>query len=361
MRQLPAWLRWPLRVYLAYVAVAFLVIMPLLNLLVPKTVENAVNRTFESELLFFNPFTIALDFRGLALEEPDSHRPIEVGRIEANLSLASLWQEGIVFDEVAIDELHLRVLRYADGRFHFDDLISDGSEESDKQDASSALPSLTVKRLAINARELTFIDRTRPEAYSTTQRDLNLVTKNISTKPNTSGDGAFELTSDGGGRLAWTGAIDIAGSASRGRLELSRVDLTHAWRYQKHELSVVLNSALLDATLLYDANWREELAFTLAESELRLHDFSAQPTHRHETGVGDLPSQISLGELVLSSIDFDLQQKTLAMGALRLSGLDADIYDRNGLLSVSDYLPQQHARPQASSGVAEEDDGSEAV
>ncbi|MEO0435689.1 MAG: DUF748 domain-containing protein [Pseudomonadota bacterium] len=334
------WLKWVLGAYLAYVAVAFLLIMPLLNVFVPKTIEEASNRRFESELLFFNPFTIALDFRGLALEESDLHRPVEVDRIEANLSLASLWRSGIVFDEISVEGLHLRVLRYADGRFHFDDLLAEGGEEGGKQSDTSPIPHVTVNRLAINAKELTYTDQTRPQPYTTTQRDLNLATKNISTKPNTSGDGVFELTSDGGGRLAWTGTVDIAGSASRGRLELSNIDLTHAWRYQKHELSVVLGSALLDATVLYDVNWQKELALSLTDSQLRLHDVSVQPKYRHQTGVSDLPSEFALSELALSQLRFDLQEKDLLIGAVRFSGLDADVYDRNGVFSLNDYLPQ---------------------
>ena len=92
-------------VYIAYLAIAILVVMPALNFIPPWYVKENYNRELHTELVIFNPFTLALEVRKAALPEPDGEQFAGLQRAEVNLSLASLWQPGWVFDSVGVEVL----------------------------------------------------------------------------------------------------------------------------------------------------------------------------------------------------------------------------------------------------------------
>ncbi|MEL7044720.1 MAG: DUF748 domain-containing protein [Pseudomonadota bacterium] len=193
--------------YLVYLAISLLIVLPALNIAAPRLVRDSIDRELASELLLFNPFTLAVEARGLTLTEADGHRPLAFKRLLIDLSLSSLWRPGIVLDRVWLDELDLHVLRYSDGRFHFDDLL--GEEEAPEAPEEAApLPAFTVKEIRLGAHTLAYTDRTRPGPYRTVQEDLKVQIDDLSTVPGSDGDSELELISDGGGRLSWDGQLE---------------------------------------------------------------------------------------------------------------------------------------------------------
>ena len=99
-------------VYLSYLLLAIVVVMPVLNFMAPRLAQEYANRELQSELIFFNPFTLAVVARGIELPGPDGHEFVAFRKAEVNLSLASLWQSGWVLDRVSLEQLlaHVRTL-----------------------------------------------------------------------------------------------------------------------------------------------------------------------------------------------------------------------------------------------------------
>ena len=57
-------------IYGLYVAISLLIILPALNLLAPRLVHEQLKRTLKTEIILFNPFTMALVVREARLLEP---------------------------------------------------------------------------------------------------------------------------------------------------------------------------------------------------------------------------------------------------------------------------------------------------
>jgi hypothetical protein len=321
--------RWLAIGYVTYLAVSLFIVLPLLNFMAPRLVNEATGRELRSELVFFNPFTLAVEVRGATLHERDGHQPLGFRKLRVDLSLASLWNPGIVLDSFIIESLDVHILRYADGGFHFADLLE--SEPDDDSDEATAVPAITIDDIIIDAHTLRYTDRTRPGEFSTVQRDFRLATRNVTTVPGRSGDGNLELTSDGGGRLRWDGEMNIGAGQSRGVVTLENIDLTHIWRYNADILAFVVHNAAFDARLDYRLDWADELQFILDDSSLRLHRTDIRPAAPQ-----DLPhSSVALADLSLDGLALDLQAQALSLSAVSIRGLKLQGYDEDGQPSLA--------------------------
>ena len=321
--------------YLFYLGLCLLVVLPVLNVYAPILVRNTLDRELRSELLLFNPFTLAADLRGVSLTEKDGHRPLAFDRVLVDLSLASLWTPGVVFDHLWVRELDVHVLRYEDGDFHFADLLP---EEEAADEETGELPGITVQDVQIDAHTLAFTDRTRPGPFRTVQRDLSLRKDNLTTLPDERGEGDLELITDGGGVLRWDGDLVIAAGHSEGRVTLENIDLTPAWRYEAAKLAFEANSARLDTSFVYSARWAGDLQFELSEGSLRLHDVdlvAADPQTYPDTSA-------RLRELDVNGISVDLAASRATVDTVALRGLALSGFDEGDTISLRDiFVPAE--------------------
>jgi glycopeptide antibiotics resistance protein len=71
--------------YLAYIAVVVLLLTPALNFLPGWYVKKQFGRELYSEIILFNPFTIALEVRGASMPEKDGDRFVDLRNATVNL------------------------------------------------------------------------------------------------------------------------------------------------------------------------------------------------------------------------------------------------------------------------------------
>lgn len=323
--------RYLLWIYLAYLALCLLILLPALNIGATWAVREFAQRELEHDIIVFNPFTLALHVREAAVYEADGHIPLHVEKAKVDLSLASLWREGIVFDALRVEQLDVHILRYADGSFHFDDLIP---AEKEEPAPTSQAPGVTVEEIFISAHTLRFTDRTRPGPYSAAYSDFSVATNNITTLPGRRGDGGLTLRGADGGIVKWQGELAIAEGYSNGKVTLDGLDLTHLWRYEAERLPFVAESALLDIHVDYDVNFLGELSFTVSNGSVRLHDMLLLPNDAEA-----LPdTQVAIGDLSITGIEADSTLSTVQIASVALSGLDLSGFDEGERISVLEML-----------------------
>ncbi|GAB5414923.1 MAG: hypothetical protein Cons2KO_25260 [Congregibacter sp.] len=343
-------LRGLLAVYVLYVAVCMLIVMPALNIIAPKLVREHLDRKLDREIIYFNPFTLSLEARRLAITENDGHRPLALKSLSVDVSTSSLWDTGIVLDAFVIREMDVHVLRHADGQIHFADLIS---EEPPTEEAPTEMPGFTIKDLIIEAHTLRFTDETRLGPFTTAQTDLTLHTQNFTTVPERQGDGVLALTGDGGGSLSWDGELDIAHGSSQGTLELKDIDLTHAWRYGAEDLSFATRSARLDMRLPYQVDWSRDLAFQLTGAALRLHAVDIVPT----AALALPDTAIRLKALQVNNVDLSYEDSRVDIADMSIEGLEVAGFDEDGRISLQEMLLGEVADASAPDGNSGDSEG----
>ena len=257
--------------YIAYLVVTFLVLLPALNFLPPWLAKEHWGRTLTTELVLFNPFTLALEARGGALSEPDGSEFLDFERVEANLSLASLIQSGVVFDRVTLKALNVHLQRFADGSLNISDLLPAPSTAA-AQPATEAgeLPALHISALDLSAGRITITDHQHPGSFSTHLEALELAVTGLSTVAAAGQAYRLAVQSEGGGRLLVQGELSLAAGSSSGSLTVDSVDLRPFWRFAEPWLAFELDSSHVNLSLQYAANWQDGPDFTVNDGKLEL-------------------------------------------------------------------------------------------
>src|SRR6266849_11000811 len=86
---------------------------------------TALHRPVSVGKIRFNPYRLKLDLDELHIGERDSPEPfVDIGHIHVKVSWTSLFRLAPVVREVMIDRPAIKVVRTAEQRFNFSDLIS---------------------------------------------------------------------------------------------------------------------------------------------------------------------------------------------------------------------------------------------
>ncbi|MEQ9462187.1 MAG: DUF748 domain-containing protein [Haliea sp.] len=322
-------------VYIAYLVVTFLVLLPALNFLPPWLAREHWQRTLTTELVLFNPFTLALEVRGAALSEPDGTRFLDFQRAEINLSLASLVQPGLVFDRVALKELNLDLQRFADGSLNISDLLpAPAAATAPPETETGELPALTIDALELGAARIAFTDHQHPGSFNTQLETLELTATGLSTVAEADQPFRLSVQSEGGGRLLGQGALSLAAGSSSGSLTMDNIDLRPFWRFAEPWLAFELDSSRVDLSLQYAANWQQALDFTVSDGKLAVSD-----TRIHPRTDSELPDTgVALGTLVVSDINVNGGRQTLDIGRVTADGLALSGWSEGSTVSLAELF-----------------------
>ena len=108
---------------IAFYTIPLLIISPLLNILPARYVEEHYGRQLDTEWVVLNPFKLSLDISRAQLSEVDGTPFLALADTSVNLSLASLWRQGFVLDELRVHDVSLRLAHLGENEFNFSDLM----------------------------------------------------------------------------------------------------------------------------------------------------------------------------------------------------------------------------------------------
>jgi hypothetical protein len=274
--------------YVTYLAVSLLLVLPVLNTLPAWFVKENYGRQLASDIILFNPFTLALVARGLAMPELDGEPFAGLDRAEVNLSLESLWRPGVVFDKIRVEGLQVHVRQLDDDSFNFSDLLPPESEEPEEP-TDGALPGITVQDLAFHATLIRLTDENREEPFTTYYEELAIAVQDLSTVIEDGKPYRIDAAGENGGRLSWQGTVSIPGQKSEGRLALNNLDLRTAWRFAEPWVQFELTDGRLDVQGDYALSWQEGFDYGLDNGELQVREIAiipADPQALPDTGLG---------------------------------------------------------------------------
>lgn len=312
-------------IYLAYIALSVLVIIPLLNFIPPWFVRDTYQRELGTELVIYNPFTLALEVRDARLSEVDGSPFASLDRAEVDLSTASLWRRGWVLDDLAIEGIGVHLRRLEDGALNIDDLLQPPGgttpEPPPPSEGDGELPGITIDDIVLSAHRIQVTDEMRPEPYTTHWDALRVRMSDLSTVADAGQPYHLRVYDESGGSLEWDGELSIPDSFSKGHIELSAIGLRPFWRFVKDQVDFELADGHLHAAANYELHWSPELRFTVDGGEVDIARLSlkpAEPDALPDTGI-EL-GMIKANAIAVDSASQRVQVRDINADGLRVAG-----------------------------------------
>jgi hypothetical protein len=237
---------------LAYAGAGFFLVPWLLK----SQAREYVTTTYQRELAIgdvrFNPFTLALDVRNVALPDRDGRPMLEFDRFFVNFQAISLFRRAWSFEEIILDRPGARLVVRPDGTINFAYLAGPQSAPAEPEPANAPPPRLYIERFAVTSGYADVEDASRPTPFTASLRPITFTLDRFSTTG--SGDNAYELTAESqrGEKLAWSGTFGVSPLSSAGKFQLSNVQAHTVWEYLRDGVSYEIPTGMLDLAGRYE-------------------------------------------------------------------------------------------------------------
>jgi Domain of Unknown Function (DUF748) len=222
----------------AYAAAGFLAVPYFARKSAVNFVRTHYGRTLSIGEIHFNPFTLTLDLRRVALPDADGERLLSFEHLRVALQLASIWRLGPSFGDILLEQPYVRAVRRRGGELNLADLGKGfPAPPPAAQKKPSQPPRLYIRRLAVLGGTAVFEDRTRATPFRAEFKPIVFELRDFSTRAAT-GDGyALEAASPEGERLMWNGTVRLAPLASRGVFEVANLKARTVWTYLRDSVA----------------------------------------------------------------------------------------------------------------------------
>ncbi|MBU1003794.1 MAG: DUF748 domain-containing protein [Proteobacteria bacterium] len=345
------WLLIALATLALYTVLGFVVVPRLTLSLGQSKLSEALQRNVTIQEVRFNPFTLALEVKGLRILEPDGENVfVSLQRLRTNVRLLSLFRLAVGLDEVLLEEPYVHISQDKTGQYNVSDLMAGAGGNSEKpSDNGAGLFPAIVYEFSIRGGTLVFDDQ--PHAKQHKVEDLELSIPFMSTLPSDSMDyvSPYLRATLNGTPLAMEGRTRPFEDTLRTEFNfnLDTLDLTHYWSYAPLPRQAVLRSGTLSCDL--------SLVFQQHDSELPQISVMGQAQVQGIDLRLDGQPLASFKELAVEISGLSLEQRLLHLGLVRLSGAKTSIVlDEQGDLNWLGLLPA--VARQASTGVKDKDE-----
>ncbi len=147
-------------VVLAIGVLGVFVLPPLVKAILVSQLGDALHRPVSIEQVSINPYALSLQIDGLAIQEKGGGETVAgFASLYVNLEAMSLLRGGPVLKELRLEGPKLKIVRLADHRYNFSDLIDEWLALMAKSDPSAPTTPFLLNNLQISGGALEFDDR----------------------------------------------------------------------------------------------------------------------------------------------------------------------------------------------------------
>ena len=314
------WRKWGLRLavaFLLYTLLGFLLVPALIKWQLVKQLPAATKRQAAVRQVKFNPWTLSLTIRGLALNEPDGHPFASWEELYVNFQASSLFRWAWTFKEIRLVRPFLEVLLFPDGQLNLANLVAPAEPAPPTPPPPTepgTIPRLGIWHLTITNGFVAFEDQTLRHPFRTEYQPINLRLTEFTTRPDTDTPYAFHAEGDTGSQVRWAGNLTVQPLRSSGQLAISGVPLG---RYQPY-LDQFTRAHLTNGVLGFDLAYRFEAGtngvdFVATNSAFRTDNLTLVDPATQET-------VFSLASFAITDAALDFRQQTVRLGAIAASG-----------------------------------------
>jgi len=288
----------------------------------------------------FNPFTLTLRLRDVSFPDSAGEPLAGLGGLLVNAQLSSIWRRGPVFKDIELERPFARVIIRPDGSLNLADLGKpfEGKPKAPQPAKPAAPLRVFITRLVLVDGRVAFEDRTHPTPFATELAPVNLELRDFNTLG--TGNDAYSLSAatQAGERFDWSGTLGMTPFGSRGHFAVSQLQARTIWSYLRSSVPFELSSGVIDLAGDYElTTGGSALGLLLAVSNVSLKDLGVKPA-------GAAQDYVHLAQLQVANTHFDLAQRAVDVGPVRLSGGIIHAWlDQSGALNLLDLYGAKSA------------------
>jgi hypothetical protein len=331
----PRWrkrLLWCASAFVIYSLAGFLLLPLIIKWQMVKRLPAITKRQAAVQQVRFNPWTLSLTVRGLALTEPDGRPFAAWDEFYVNFQASSLFRWAWTFKEIRLVKPVGEIILLKDGRLNFANMLEAPTNAVPKPPTAS-IPRVNIFRLEITNGFVVLEDRTRRSLFRTEYRPINLNLTDFSTRPDSGTPYSFRAESDAGRSITWAGDLTIQPLHSSGHLEVTAVKLSRYQPYLEEFTSARVTNGLADLQFTY--------RFSAGTNGLDLvvTNGAAQVTQVQVLDPATGETVAGLRGLDVQRAEFNLRKRAARLGAVKVT--EAALLTRlksNGRLNLLDLI-----------------------
>ncbi len=239
---------WLVGLVLAFGILGYLAGPPLMKWLLVRQLSTELHRQVSIEQIDINPYALSARVAGVSVKADDGREVAGFDELLVNLSSFSLFQLGLVADEIRLQGPRVAVARVAEGRYDISDLL----DEWLKPKEPSPTPRFSINNIQVSGGKVVFDDQPKGKVH--TVSDIGFALPFISSLPYQAKiivEPSFSATFDGAPLVLKGRSTEIfeGNLQSELNLDLDRLDLAGFQPYLPSSLPVRLKSGTLDSEL----------------------------------------------------------------------------------------------------------------
>ena len=158
--------------FAVFTIVGFFVLPPILKSILTQKLSENLHREVTIGDIKLNPYALSLTVRKLMIKERDGSRPfVSFDELYVNLQTISIYEKGVVFKEIRLKDLYVKVDRNPDESYNFSDLIEKKPSEPPKEEKGKPFR-FSLNNIRIENGSIDFWDG--PQNTKHTVRELNI-------------------------------------------------------------------------------------------------------------------------------------------------------------------------------------------
>lgn len=243
------WIAGLLIIVALYAAAGFWLAPWLLKRELPSVARDAIGRELTLADAAFNPFLLTVRLGGVELRDTDGSLLLGLQELFVDFELSSLFRRAWTFSDVRLVGPYVQVVRDKSGGINLTRLVP--PEPAAEPASPEPLPRVIVRRLELREGRIDFQDQVPATPFSTRIGPLEVTLDDLTTLPNQAGRQAFEVTTETGARLAWSGSIGLDPLLSEGEVTLKGPHVPVVYRYLQDTLAFALQGGEVDVSARY--------------------------------------------------------------------------------------------------------------
>ena len=258
-----------------------------------------------------NPFTLSGSIAALSISEPSGERIVGFERLAIDLSIASIWKRGPVFEDITLDKPYVAAVIRNDRSINLAGLIPPDDPEAKPEADTEGLP-IYIARFTMQGGEARFEDRSRQRLVRAQLKPVSLTLTDFSTRVGSGNAHVVEAVSQAGERLRWDGRFGLKPFTAQGRFSVTQLRASTVDDMLHDSLPVVLQSGTIGLGGQYDLT----AATTPLSGRITLDTLDVAQLAM--AAIGRTQPDVIVGRLSLRGASVDLGAQRVDLGRIEV-------------------------------------------